>query len=73
MKKTTQYWGVSTKFFDSGKVKTNIFPVEAATKPESTMEENRMCDEYGTSSIPLRKRRRGRTKLAERDRKEGPR
>lgn len=46
MKKTTQYWGVSTKFFDSGKVKTNIFPVEAATKPESTMEENRMCDEY---------------------------
>lgn len=41
-----QYWGVSTKFFDSGKVKTNIFPVEAATKPESTMVENRMCDEY---------------------------
>ena len=38
MKKTTQYWGVSTKFFDSGKVKTNIFPVEAAAKPESTME-----------------------------------
>lgn len=35
MKKTTQYWGVSTKFFDSGKVKANIFPVEAATKPES--------------------------------------
>jgi hypothetical protein len=27
MKKTTQYWGVSTKFFDSGKVKANIFPV----------------------------------------------
>lgn len=26
MKKTTQYWGVSTKFFDSGKVKANIFP-----------------------------------------------
>lgn len=46
MKKTTQYWGVSTKFFDSGKVKTNIFPVEATAKPESTMEENRMCDEY---------------------------
>lgn len=46
MKKTTQYWGVSTKFFDSGKVKTNIFPVEAAAKPESTMEENRMRDEY---------------------------
>lgn len=41
-----QYWGVSTKFFDSGKVKTNIFPVEAEAKPESTMEENRMCDEY---------------------------
>lgn len=39
MKKTTQYWGVSTKFFDSGKVKANIFPVEAATKPESMKEE----------------------------------
>lgn len=46
MKKTTQYWGVSTKLFDSGKVKTNIFPVEAATKPESMKEENQMCDEY---------------------------
>lgn len=46
MKKTTQYWGVSTKFFDSGKVKANIFPVEAATKPESMKEENLMCDEY---------------------------
>lgn len=41
MKKTTQYWGVSTKFFDSGKVKANIFPVEVATKPESMTEENR--------------------------------
>ena len=38
MKKTTQYWGVSTKFFDSGKVKANIFPVESATKPESMKE-----------------------------------
>lgn len=73
MKKTTQYWGVSTKFFDSGKVKTNIFPVEAVTKPESTMEENRMCDEYRDFSIPSRKRRRGRTKPAELDRKEGAR
>lgn len=36
MKKTTQYWGVSTKFFDSGKVKANIFPVEAATSFLST-------------------------------------
>lgn len=34
------------KFFDSGKVKANIFPVEAATKPESMKEENLMCDEY---------------------------
>lgn len=46
MMKTTQYWGVSIKFFDSGKVKANIFPVEAATKPESMKEENLMCDEY---------------------------
>lgn len=26
MKKTTQYWGVSTKSFDSGKVKANPAP-----------------------------------------------
>ena len=37
---------VTTKFFDSGKVKVNLGRVEADTKPESTMVENKMCDEY---------------------------
>lgn len=39
-----KFWGVSNKYFDSGKV--NIFPVEAETKPENGMTENKMCDEY---------------------------
>lgn len=41
-----QFWGVSQKYFDSGKVKVNVFPVEADDKPESTQTENKMCDEY---------------------------
>ena len=41
-----QFWGVSQKYFDSGKVKVNIFPVEAETKPENGVAENKMCDEY---------------------------
>ena len=41
-----KFWGVSQKYFDSGKVKANIFPVEAETKPENGMAENKMCDEY---------------------------
>lgn len=44
--KKRQFWGVSQKYFDSGKVKVNIFSVEAGTKPENGMTENKMCDEY---------------------------
>lgn len=35
-----KFWAVSTKYFDSGRVKVNIYPVEAETKPESGMTEN---------------------------------
>lgn len=41
-----KYWLVITKFFDSGRVKVNIAPVEAEAKPENGMRENAMCDEY---------------------------
>lgn len=41
-----KFWAVSTKYFDSGRVKVNIYPVEAETKPESGMTENKMCDHY---------------------------
>ena len=44
--KKRQFWGVSQKYFDSGKVKVNIFSAEAETKPENGMTENKMCDEY---------------------------
>lgn len=40
------FWCVTTKFFDSSKVKVNLGRVEADTKPENTMVENKMCDEY---------------------------
>lgn len=41
-----KYWLVTTKFFDSGRVKVNIAPVEAESKPADGMQENAMCDEY---------------------------
>lgn len=33
-------------FFDSGKVKVNLAPIEADCKPENHMSENKTCDEY---------------------------
>lgn len=41
-----QFWAVSTKYFDSGKVKANLYPVQAETKPNSSIVENNMCDHY---------------------------
>lgn len=41
-----QFWAVSTKYFDSGAVKVNLYPVEAEIKPENGMTENKMCDHY---------------------------
>ena len=40
------FWHVVTKFFDSGKVKVNLAPIEADCKPENHMSENKTCDEY---------------------------
>lgn len=40
------FWHVVTKFFDSGKVKVNLAPIEADHKPENHMRENKTCDEY---------------------------
>lgn len=33
------FWHVVTKFFDSGKVKVNLAPIEADCKPENHMDE----------------------------------
>ena len=41
-----RFWAVSQKYFDSGRVKVNIYPVEAGTKPQNTMAENEICDHY---------------------------
>lgn len=41
-----KFWLVVTKYFDSGRVKVNIAPIEAVSKPENTMAENKMRDEY---------------------------
>lgn len=40
------YWKVVSKFFDSGRIKCNIGRIEAESKPENTMQENKTCDEY---------------------------
>lgn len=41
-----KFWCVATRFFDSGKVKAVMYEVEAEEKPNNTMVENKMCDEY---------------------------
>nr|UWH99303.1 MAG: hypothetical protein [Bacteriophage sp.] len=41
-----KYWLVVTKFFGSGRVKVNIAPVKAESKPADGMQENAVCDEY---------------------------
>ena len=37
---------MSTKYFDSGRVKVNLYSIEAETKPESGMTESKTCDHY---------------------------
>lgn len=39
------FWHVVTKFFDSGKVKVNLAPIEADCKPENHMSENKACED----------------------------
>ena len=41
-----EFWCVVSRYFDSGKVKTMCFSVEATEKPENSSVENRLCDEY---------------------------
>lgn len=41
-----KFWGVSNRYFDNGRVEVDIFPVEAAAKPENRSNEGRICDEY---------------------------
>ena len=41
-----KFWAVSTKYFDSGLVKVNLYSIEAETKPESGMTESKTCDHY---------------------------
>lgn len=45
-KEKRQFWAVNTKFFDSGRVKVNVYPVFAEEKPEGGSQENKTCDEY---------------------------
>lgn len=40
------FYGVVSKFFDSGRVTASIFNVQADKKPESTSQETRLCDIY---------------------------
>ena len=41
-----KFWCLNQKYFDSGKVKVNVYSVESETKPENGMRENNLCDEY---------------------------
>jgi hypothetical protein len=41
-----KYYGVTTKFFDDGKVRAFCFEVEADEKPENEFESLKECDIY---------------------------
>lgn len=45
-KPVKKFWAVSAKYFDSGRVKVNLYPVEAESTPESGMTEKKTCDYY---------------------------
>lgn len=40
------FYGVVSKFFDSGRVSASLFTVQADKKPENTNQETRLCDIY---------------------------
>lgn len=41
-----KFWCVSSKFFDTGRVKATMFQVEAENKPQNEMTETERYDEY---------------------------
>ena len=41
-----KFCAVSTKYFDSGHVKVNLYSLVAEAKPEGGMTENKTCDHY---------------------------
>ena len=49
------FWHVVTKFFDSGKVKVNLAPIEADCKPENHMSENKTYEEAAAYAADARK------------------
>lgn len=40
------FYCVTTRFFDSGRVKAIMYQIEANEKPQNTMVENNLCDQY---------------------------
>lgn len=41
-----KFYGVTTKFYDNGKVKSFMYNIEAERKPKSTFKETKICDAY---------------------------
>lgn len=42
----SQFWAVSTKYFDNGEVKAVLYAVHAETKPKNSIDEDNMYDHY---------------------------
>lgn len=40
------YWCVKQKYFDNGQVKVKVYPVEADAKPENSVQQSNVCDDY---------------------------
>ena len=41
-----KFWKVTTRFFDNGKVDSNMEQIEAATMPDNSSSETKKYDEY---------------------------
>lgn len=41
-----KFYGVTTRFYDDGKVKAKMFEIEAKEMPEAEYEETSTCDIY---------------------------
>lgn len=41
-----KFYGVTTKFYDNGGIKSFMYDIEAERKPKSTFKETKICDVY---------------------------
>ena len=53
-----KFYGVTTKFYDNGRIKSFMYDIEAERKPESTFKETKICDVYNDFFLKLMKKQK---------------